>query len=291
MKAKLVRESLNETVTSKDIMRIKDIFTKGKGSDEKVIRLTQNMAKSITNYEKAIGRAEAAEQILGKNNNQLADIFYKRAEELNGGKPVIKTTTSLPEKNPKVDISELKDGYGGRRGYSNKGVIFLPTYSAIALWIWELTGQFSDGAWENAKPDDHWLYWTNLKTRFGQPEVQSTGRPLKTGYNLVGLIEYVGDRMLCYGRFGKAVGNDIFYMGNEVRNTIEDLPENGPFDLDYYKDKQIIEKNWRNKDYYWAGLDQDAIDKYYATKYDMKDLRRDLAIIKQAMNNRKGLSE
>lgn len=297
MKAKSVIESLNEAYAEKDIKRIEDIFKKGKGNDEKVLQLTRTMAKLIKDPTKALARAEAAEQILGSDHNQIADIFYEREAELRGDSPAeprapksasaSKANVSVPSQNPEVksdefDKPETNRGFY-RRAMPNVGVIFLPTTSAIALWNWELTGQFSDGAWENSKPDEHWVYWSNLETRLGQPQVQSTGHPLKTGYNLAGLIQYVGDRMVATGRFGKAVGTDILNMGSGVRGRVENFPKDGPFDLETRKE-EMINKYGKN-DYYWKGLEQKHVDAYYATKYDMKDMRKDLSIIKTAMKN------
>jgi len=302
MKAKLVKESLkplNESPEEKDIKRIEDIFKRGKGSDEKVLQLSRTMAKSINNPEKALRRAEAAWQLLGKKNNPIADYFLERYKELTGHEAseeteVSKETSSfkpedhiIPKENPKVNYSELERGYRGRVAGANSGVIFLPTYSSIALWEWEITGQLSDGAWENSKPDDHWIYWSNLVPRFGKPEVQSTGYPRKTGYNLAGLIEYVGDRMLMLGKFGKAVGPDIFKMGSEVRYTVENFPKDGPFDIEEFLVNQQRIHSWMDKEYYWKGLEQKHVDAFYKTKYDMRDLRRDLAYIKQAMHSAK----
>jgi hypothetical protein len=315
MKAKLVEEVINEAVAEeKDLMRIRDIITKSKGNKEKELQLSRNMAKSITDPSKASRRSDAADQILGKDN-PIYDIFNARALELGGDSPQkeikqkAQTTSviNIPKENPKVKESELKKGQYSTSYY--KGVIFLSTFSAIALWDWEITGQLSDGAWENSKPDDHYKFWCELESRIGQPEVQSSGWPKKLGYNLAGLIEYVGDRMVKYGRFGRAVGLDIFKIGNSVRSIVEDFPEteNGLFEeftedsdpikdmniggsLRVWKEKMINKSSWRKDETYWRGLTQKHVDAYYATKYDMKDLRKDLIIIKEAMHNVHGIS-
>ena len=302
MKAKLVVESLNEVVSDKDITRIKDMFTKSKGDDEKVLQLARNMAKSIDDVDKAQSRAEAAWQILGKNNNPIADIFLDRVAELGGTSPIVlkqnlmkAPTVNVPAVNPKVDISTLKKGFGGyakdRRGftrvYSNQGVIFLPTYSAIVLWKDHIIGQMSDGAWENSNPQDHWIYWSNLEPRLGQPQVQSSGHPIKEGYNLVSLIQYTGDEMIASGRMAKALGPFSLDLGSYTRSVIESFPKDGPFNFNKYKADTIAKNDWRKNEDYWKGLDQEAIDAFYRTKYDEGDLRKDLRIIREAMKNRK----
>ena len=295
---KLVRERLFEAPEERDIKRVEDLFHKSKGSDEKLLQLTRAMAKSITDIDKAQRRAEAAWQLIGKENNPIADIFLAKVEELkSGGKEIgdgkpVKSGISfgsidkpLPTKNPEPDYDNLSITYDSGHTNKMKGVIYLPTYSAIALWDWEITGQLSDGAWENASPEDHWRFWSDLLPRLGIPEVRSRGYAKKTGYNLAGLIEYVGDRMVQYGRFGKAVGEDILTMGSEVRTLVEDFLEDGPFDLVEWKNAMIAKSPHRNKDYYWKGLTQKHIDAYYSTKYDMRDMRKDLSMIKTAMKN------
>jgi len=76
--------SLNESALSKDIKRINDLFSRSKGDDDKLIQLTNNMANSIKDKEKAFRRTKAAWQVLGKDNNPIADIFLKKYNELGG---------------------------------------------------------------------------------------------------------------------------------------------------------------------------------------------------------------
>lgn len=84
----VVRESisLNEefkwNVKAKDVQRIKDLFPRSKGDDDKLLKLASTMAKVITSAEKAQARGDAAVEILGPNNNALAQIFFDRAKEL-----------------------------------------------------------------------------------------------------------------------------------------------------------------------------------------------------------------
>lgn len=121
----LIIEVLLEKPEEKDKQRIKDLFTKSKGSDDKLLQLASNMAKSIDDPQKALRRGEAADFILGPEDNELAKIFYDRAKELGAEKL---------EANPKIDKTKYKSG-----------VIFLPTFSAMTLWANEITGQLSDG--------------------------------------------------------------------------------------------------------------------------------------------------
>ena len=66
-------------VTSKDTMRIKDIVRKAAGDEFKAKSLAQTMCRLIKDSYKALRRARAAER---ENEQDLADIFFKRATEL-----------------------------------------------------------------------------------------------------------------------------------------------------------------------------------------------------------------
>lgn len=174
-------------------------------------------------------------------------------------------------------------GFGGRRsnryvrprhGETATGTIYLPTPSAIALWQGEILGQMSDGMWENTKPDNHWVFWGKMNVALGTPKLDSSEPPVKSSYNLAGLLEYVGDRMVNIGRMGKAGADEsVTHHGGaeDMPSTFEEF------------------KNMQTKGDYTAGklqkITDDLAQKYYATKYDMKDLKNDLRSIKMAMKN------
>jgi hypothetical protein len=67
---------------AKDEKRILDIITKSYGNKNKAQQLAQNMANKITDASKALRRANAAED---HNYHDLAEIFYKRYNELDKG--------------------------------------------------------------------------------------------------------------------------------------------------------------------------------------------------------------
>ena len=60
---------------AKDEMRIRDIISKAAGSKSKIIQLSTMMANKITDKDKALRRARAAEE---DNYHEIANIFYKR---------------------------------------------------------------------------------------------------------------------------------------------------------------------------------------------------------------------
>ena len=65
----------------KDLTRVQDIISKSMWDRSQMITLAVTMSKLITTKEKALNRARASEEILGKSNI-LSIIFYSRASEL-----------------------------------------------------------------------------------------------------------------------------------------------------------------------------------------------------------------
>lgn len=176
----------------------------------------------------------------------------------------------------RTQLRQLVEAPGGRyspppRGQNTKGVIFLPTRSAMDLWTSEITGQLSDGYWENAKPSDHWHFWSNLVPRLGDPAVMANGHPVKDSYNLMSLIDVVGDRMLSVGRAAVS-GADI------SRDAAEYMPGSFEEFVRRTKDGGYHAQHLKT-------VTPEAAKKFYATPYGGKDLRRDLSLIKQAMKN------
>lgn len=184
----------------------------------------------------------------------------------------------------KTQIKELvREAWGRRDKYryvapAAKGVIYLPTGSAIALFEKEIKVQLSDGAWENSGPEDHWKSWSDLEVDVGPPRTLSNRHPKKQGYNLASLLPVIGDRMLRLGRMGKASSDPATWAAAEyMPATLEEFT------------RAKSAKSF-NSDYLWIEKYMNAItpeiaQRYYSTSYDNKELVRDLQSIKQAMKN------
>jgi hypothetical protein len=93
-------KELNEAFDPKDEMRIRDIITKARGKKDTELSLARTMAHMIKDEAKAVRRAEAAEHL---GQNEMANIFYARANELAGGspsEPAIEEPTSAYSEEP-----------------------------------------------------------------------------------------------------------------------------------------------------------------------------------------------
>lgn len=158
-----------------------------------------------------------------------------------------------------------------------KGTIYFPTPSALAIWEHNILGQLSDGAWENTRPEDHWRFWHDLTPALGNPGYEANGYPVKTGYNLQSLRQYIEDELLAMGRMGRAIGSQFSDYVASATNYMPDTYE-----------EFVTAKNTGNWKYghtakYMTYVTNDMARKYYETTYTTKDLIRDLQMIKKAM--------
>lgn len=92
----------------------------------------------------------------------------------------------------------------------NTGTITFRNDAQAVLWEHEITGQLSDGHWENSRPHDHWMCWCDAEVKVSSESTQ-LGRDFtarREKYNLASseLLEIVGKRMINYVRLSKHFG-------------------------------------------------------------------------------------
>ena len=157
------------------------------------------------------------------------------------------------------------------------GTISFKTPSQLALWKHEITGQLSDGAWENATPYNHWEFWCRLEAQIGVGKVETycSYECRKTGYNLTGLIECVGKRMIAAGRMAKALQHADFKWW-----SLDDMPETFE-EFEKHVNNGVCNSNYEFRKLSNFSLHEGA--RFYATTYTEKDLRADLKEIKRVM--------
>lgn len=101
------------------------------------------------------------------------------------------------------------------------GTLTLKNLSQLNLFNAEILGQLSDGAWENARPSDHYKVWFDVDVVIGSPIGYSGIYPRRTKYALANqLLPYIGARMLVYGAAGlvRIELNDSTY---DMKNALE----------------------------------------------------------------------
>jgi hypothetical protein len=78
------------------------------------------------------------------------------------------------------------------------GTLRLRNIEQKVLWDYELTGQISDGRWENSRPHDHWEPWCNATAVVDPDNVGRDFYAKRDGYCFTEreLLSIIGDRML-----------------------------------------------------------------------------------------------
>lgn len=149
----------------------------------------------------------------------------------------------------------------------------LKTITQKILYVEEITGQISDGHWENSGPRDHYQDWCRCEVAVGD----NAGRDFhtrKTNYNLLSkdLLEVIGQRMIHFGRLAAVLGDDEALL----RGVIDGLDLDG--------NVAPLDHDWSSA----CGWPQEVRDQVAATireesLYSRKDLMRDLREIRAAM--------
>ena len=171
--------------------------------------------------------------------------------------------------------------------------IFLPSKTAVALWRGEISGQISDGMWENSRPFDHWRFWCCSITVLPGDELAFVPTRDYTGtcctkksYALARLYqlkfykdgEYVlRDRMLAMGRMAKAC-DDV--TNTSLIKTAEYMPAS--FD-EWKKNKASGEWKFDYAAHQMESVSHELAKKFYAATYTMKEMKSDIGLIKRAM--------
>jgi len=180
-------------------------------------------------------------------------------------------------------------------GYNGKGTFTVASLSQKNLFSCEITGQLSDGAWENTKPYDHWEPWGNADVKVGS-NVGRTFPVKKDGYNLGSLLDYVGDRMLGLGAAG-AAGWDLtdyndqsaveYFFSEGSLAATERMCITEDFEQHFEKFLEKYNTGWSKK-YAEAGQKnkkklEDTWNTIRSGRYGIRQLKNDLTAISKAM--------
>lgn len=162
--------------------------------------------------------------------------------------------------------------------------ILFETVTQQALWDHEITGQLSDGAWENAMPHDHWREWVDLESGVASdkqiPGVHTSYMPRKQGYNLMCLVDGkivdLSKRMIAY-----AVASALGWPKRMARYS-EYIPTDKDMSFDeFWKETYDFAREGLE------GLDEPMYDTFRSVvksgMYDRKSVIRDLKAIKGIM--------
>ena len=180
----------------------------------------------------------------------------------------------------------------------SKTTLNVTNMSQACLFEMEVSGQISDGKWENSRPYNHWEWICNTEMVISD-ENSYSGAFHNKRYGIKNLfnefMKYVEKseyawpmRMYYYAKFGtildpKYINNldgmrsFIELIGeNEEINTLEDLKEKTP---EYLKKYFLPE--------YDEVFSTENIQKFRNSEYSIKDMKKDLAFLHLSVNTYK----
>ncbi len=151
--------------------------------------------------------------------------------------------------------------------------VYVSNAVQATLYHTELTGQMSDGMWENSNPRDHWKIpsGATVVVDAANPRLDFTPR---RSYGFTKLIEYVGDRMLQAARArlkypnatDSAIGNlDSDYVWEQTGEYYEGV-------------KASLSSEFGINNKAEQALALKALESY---PYTIKDLKQDLRAIQK----------
>ena len=197
----------------------------------------------------------------------------------------------------------MRNRRASRRFPDNTGTMYLARASQVALWTHELTGQISDGMWENAGPWEHYRFWCRLNACLlpagaGEARVETDHGYLcdRDAYgfsSLYFLDEETGtrpiqDRMVRLGRMGLACELASHTCGYEQRVASDDMPETYDGYMDLHENVAGMPDDPRVR--FIAAVPMALAQVYYRVAackaYDVRQMKADVKAIKAAMKNR-----
>lgn len=170
-----------------------------------------------------------------------------------------------------------------------QNTIYFENEAQQAIWIEELAGQISDGAWENSSPNGHWKCWCDAKVAINKENAGNTVRSNSGGrtrrnYNFVGelcVIQCILDRMIVQGRLANRYKDpEIVSLYMELFDDMHDgCPFAGlPIDKGKFWDER--RKKLFGLKPFFNEIKAVALDE---SLYDIKLLKKDLRAINRIL--------
>lgn len=180
--------------------------------------------------------------------------------------------------------------------------LFVESLSGALLFEYELSGQISDGKWENSRPANHWKWITDVdfEITHDTDNLGYVGPKHRIKYDCSWLMNYFNKaekgnqdyqwayRFLNYGKAGLVFGeNDL----NKIRNyayraMIEHMPLEKVTKTQF---EESFKYDYMKK--YWEQVKGDFtpafFKKWYSTSYTKKDLGWDIQLLAISINIQK----
>ena len=138
--------------------------------------------------------------------------------------------------------------------------LFVNNMSQACIFEMEVSGQISDGKWENSRPYDHWKWVCHTQLGISDKNYY-TGWPHQKRYGIKNLynefMKYVKEgefpwpnRMIYYGRFGTILDPKYINQLDGLRSFIEEIGFHEDINtLEDLKNKmqEYLKKYWQNE--------------------------------------------
>lgn len=169
------------------------------------------------------------------------------------------------------------------------GTMTLPSRTAVALWVEEISGQISDGTWENSRPHNHYQFWCRLDVTVGPAKLvrNEYHYPNKRNYALTRLHQLkwddgtyiLRDRMMATARLALA---GVDPTDRQTLSAAKYMPAT----FAAFRANQAT-GDWEHNFIAeaMARVSDEVAEKFYATTYTLKDMNADLKLIMSVMKS------
>lgn len=202
---------------------------------------------------------------------------------------------------------------------NNNLTIHFENASAMVIYEWEMSGQISDGKYENSRPHDHWRWVCEVSNMLVDGTTGVEGYSFYRQNRFDGTFakryninewfsKYIKEwrnngntdcmwatRIIAFGKFGK-IYPELTYEQlmnfNEIRCLLEELQEwleegeKNPEVL-FKKMTDFSKYTWREK-YYNSGKDYltlDFVKKFVELNYDIRECKIDVKSMEKSINS------
>lgn len=171
------------------------------------------------------------------------------------------------------------------------------TVAAALLYNWELSGQISDGKYENSRPYDHWKWITDCDVLIDPNGLNYAERWLRKKYTLSEWSGYMKDgkndwawRCANYVRFGACFEdtqeNYDLITSKVSRSSVECLKDKYDSYEDFLKDYESW-PNWARNESFLEVFTKEVYDKYYSQEISIKEFNKYHKLMKETVNRDK----
>lgn len=182
---------------------------------------------------------------------------------------------------------------------ASETTVYFPNIASWFIFEAELSGQISDGYWENSRPYDHWKWISNVTPKIDKEKIGYDGVYHRLKYSTTWLRRYVkkalkgdaGDynwtiRVFKYAKFASLFKDSDLNKLEAVVYDLETIIENLPEEPVTIKEFEASLKDWHKK--YFEKVKSIVTDKvlkqYYDSQYDWNDFEDDLDAATEAIN-------